>query len=139
MFSKSNLLATLAGAITMFFLGYLIWGVLTASLFEEHTLIDFMKDPPDFLFIILGNLFGAFAMSTLYGKWARGIHSAKEGAEFGALFGVFVGLGAWFVQYATANLMDLNGYLINVPLEIIYYVVVGVVIALVYKATRPKE
>ena len=34
MFSKQNLLATVAGTVTMFVLGYLIWGMATASFFE---------------------------------------------------------------------------------------------------------
>ncbi len=135
MFSKSNVLATLAAAIAMFLLGYLIWGVITVDLFEQYVVGDVMKDPPDFVFILLGNLFQAFAMSTLYGKWARGNHSAKQGAELGIWFGIFVGLGVWFVQYATTNFMDLTGYLIEAALEIVYYALIGIVIALVYKAT----
>ena len=135
MFSKSNVLATLAGAVTLFLLGFLIWGVATVDLFEEYVLSDVMKDPPDFVFILLGNLFAAFAMSTLYGKWARGHHSAKEGVAFGIWIGVFVGLGIWFVQYATTTFMNLTGYLIDAVLEIVYYALAGMVIALVYKAT----
>ena len=135
MFSKSNVLATLAGTIAMFLLGYLIWGVVTVDVFEAYVVSDVMKDPPDFVFILLGNLFQAFAMSTLYGKWARGTHSAKQGAELGILFGIFVGLGVWFVQYATTNFMNLTGYLIEAVLEIVYYALTGIVIALVYKAT----
>lgn len=138
MFSKSNLLATLAGTVTMFLLGYLIWGIATVDLMEGYTLNSLMKDPPDFLFILLGNLFCAFAISTIYGKWARGHHSAKEGAELGVLFGIFVGFGIWFIQYATMEWMELTGYLINGVLEIIFYTVAGIVIALVYKATSAK-
>lgn len=114
-------------------------GVATADLFEGYVISDVMKDPPDFMFIIIGNLFQAFAMCTLYSKWSRGHHSAKEGAEFGLWFGVFVGLGIWMIQYATANLMALNGYLIDAVLEIVYYAVAGVVIAMMYKATSPKS
>ncbi|MET1258898.1 MAG: hypothetical protein HRT65_08330 [Flavobacteriaceae bacterium] len=139
MFSKQNLLATLVTTVVMFLLGYLIWGVATADLFEGYVISDVMKDPPDFMFIIIGNLFQAFAMCTLYSKWSRGHHSAKEGAEFGLWFGVFVGLGIWMIQYATANLMALNGYLIDAVLEIVYYAVAGVVIAMMYKATSPKS
>ena len=93
MFSKSNLLATLVGGVAMFVLGYLFWGMLGESLMEGHTLTNVMKDPPEFIILFLGCLLGAFALSTLYGKWARGHHSAKEGAEFGLWVGVFVGLG----------------------------------------------
>ena len=135
MFSKSNLLATLVAAVTMFLLGYLIWGVATVDLFEGHSLNNVMKDPPDFLFIILANLIGAFALSTIYGKWARGHHSPKEGAEFGLWIGIFVGLSVFLLMYGTSELMDLTGHLIEAVLDIIYYVIIGAVIALIYKST----
>ncbi len=135
MFSKSNVLATLAGAVTLFLLGFLIWGVAMDDLFEQYVIGDSVKEHPDFIFILLGNLFSAFAMCTLYGKWARGAHSAKQGAEFGIWFGIFVGFGIWFVQYATTTIMSLTGYLIDAIVEIVYYALTGIVIALVYKAT----
>lgn len=138
MFSKSNLLATLSGTITMFFLGYLIWGVATQDFFEAHTLTSSMKDPVNFPFIILGNLFGAFALSSLYGKWARGHHSAKEGMEFGAWVGIFVGLGMGLLWYGTSEMMDLTGHLVEAFLDIVYYIIVSIVIALAYKATSKK-
>jgi len=66
MFTKQNLLATLAGFAVMFLLGYAIWGFALADFFEGHSLNNFMKDPPDMLFIALGNLIGAFALSSIY-------------------------------------------------------------------------
>ena len=135
MFSKSNLLATVAATVVMFLLGYLIWGVATVDFFESHTITNAMKDPVDFTYIILGNLLGSFALSTLYGKWARGHHSAKEGAEFGIWIGVFVGLGMGLLWYGTSTMMDLTGHLAEAVLDIVFYLIIGTVIALVYKAT----
>ena len=135
MFSKSNVLATLVAAIAMFLLGFLIWGVATADFFAQHSSNDLMKDPPIMGFIFLGNLVGAFALSSLYGKWARGQHSAKEGFEFGAWIGVFVGIGMGLVWYATSEWMDLTGHLVQAVIDIVYYGVIGLIIAVVYKAT----
>lgn len=138
MFSKSNLLATLVAAIAMFVLGYVFWGMLGESLLEGHSLTNVMKDPPDFIHLFLGCLVGAFALSTLYGKWARGHHSAKEGAEFGVWVGIFVGLGMGLIWFATATMMDLTGHIIDAIINIIYYTIIGVLIALMYKATSDK-
>ncbi|MEM1337761.1 MAG: hypothetical protein AAF717_15415 [Bacteroidota bacterium] len=135
MFSKSNVLATLAATIVLFLLGFLIWGVVMDDFFEQHAIGDSVKEHPDFTFIVLGNLFSAFAICTLYGQWARGSHSAKQGAEFGIWIGVFVGLGLWFVQYATTTIMSLTGYLVDAVLQMVYYAITGMVIALVYKAS----
>lgn len=138
MFSKSNLLATIVATVTMFVLGYLLWGMIAESIMGDHVVTNVMKDPPDFVFIFLGNLISAFALCTLYSKWARGHHSAKEGAEFGAWIGVFMGLGAGLIMFATANLMTLTGHLMDFILNLVFFTVTGVVIALVYNATSPK-
>jgi len=139
MFSKQNLLATLAGFAVMFLLGYAIWGFATVDFFEGHTVNNVMKEMPDMLFLILSNLFAAFALSTIYGKWARGHHSAKDGFQYGAWIGFFVGIGLGLLWYSTSDIFDLTGQLVNGVIEIIFYGLIGVAIALVYKATASKE
>lgn len=138
MFTKQNLLATLTGFLVMFFLGYLIWGIATADFFDGHTLNDFSKDPPDMLFVAISNLVAAFVVSTLYGKWSGGNYGAKDGFVFGAWIGLFTGAGLGLLWYATANLMDLQGYLAEAVLEIIFYGIMGAAIGAVYKKTEPK-
>ncbi|WP_190809971.1 hypothetical protein [Flagellimonas sp. S3867] len=139
MFSKSNLLATLAGGATMFLLGYLIWGVATVDFFAEHSLVNAMKEVPNMGLIVVGNLVQAFALSTLYSKWARGHHSMGQGFQFGAWVGVFVGVGMGLIWYATSNWMDFTGHTVEAIIDIIYYGIAGAVIALVYQKTATKE
>jgi hypothetical protein len=138
MFTKQNLLATLAGFAVMFLLGYAIWGVATVDFYESHTLTNIMKDPPDMLFIALGNLIAAFALSSLYGKWARGVHSFSEGFQFGAWIGIFMGVGMGLLWYGIWELMDITAHLVEAVLDIVYYGIIGAVIAIVYKAAAPK-
>ena len=141
MFSKQNLLATVAGTVTMFVLGYLIWGMATASFFEAHSIINVMKPDEEMNmgFIFLGNLFAAFGMSSLYGKWARGYHGFGEGFGFGAWIGFIIGVGMGLLWLGTSNFMDATGHLAEAALDIVFYGVVGAVISLVYKATAKKE
>lgn len=141
MFNKQNLLATLAGTVVMFILGYLIWGVATASFYEEHSLTEAMKSEEEMslLMVFLGNLVMAFAMSSLYGKWSGGNHSASQGMQFGAWVGVFVGVGMGLLWYGTSNLMDSTAHMAEAVLDIIFYAIAGAVIALVYKSTAAKE
>lgn len=138
MFSKSNLLATLAAAITMFLLGWVIWGIALADFFESHSLVTVMKDEPSLPLIFVSNLIGAFILSSIYSKWARGHHSAGEGAEYGIAIGAFTGISMGLMWYATSEWMDFTGYIAEAVVEIIYYMIVGIVIALVYKATSKK-
>ncbi|MER3375454.1 MAG: hypothetical protein RIM83_12525 [Allomuricauda sp.] len=139
MFSKSNLLATLVGAIVMFFLGYLIWGIATVDFFTEHTIVNTMKETPDLALIAVSNVIGAFILSILYSKWARGHHSLGQGFEFGALIGAFIGLSMGLLWFATANMMDLTGHVVEAILDIIFYGIIGISIALVYQKTAKKE
>lgn len=138
MFTKQNLLATLAGFAVMFLLGYAIWGVATVDFYESHSLNNIMKDPPEMLYIALGNLIAVFALSSLYGKWARGVHSFSEGFQFGAWIGIFVGLGMGLLWYGIMELMDITAHLVEAVLDIVYYGIIGAVIAIVYKAAAPK-
>ncbi len=138
MFTKQNLLATLAGFVVMFLLGYAIWGYATADFFESHTLNSFMKDPPDMLIIAISNLLAVFALSTIYGKWAAGNYSAASGFNFGFWIGVFIGLGINLLTYGTTEMMDLTGHLVEAVIDIIFYGILGAVIGMVYKGTAPK-
>ena len=137
MFSKQNLLATFAGFLVMYILGFLIWGIATADFFDSHTINDVSKDP-DMVFLAISNLVAAFVVSTLYGKWSGGNYGAKDGFGFGAWIGLFTGVGLGLIWYATMTVMDLQGYLAEAILEIIFYGIMGAVIGIVYKATQPK-
>lgn len=135
MFSKSNVLATIIGFVVMFLLGYAIWGIATAEFFEAHATNSIMKDPPDMLFIALGNLIGTFAISTIYGKWAAGTYSAANGFSFGIWIGIFVGLGMGLLWYGTSELMDITGHMVEALIDIIFYGIIGAVIGFVYQKT----
>jgi uncharacterized membrane protein (DUF485 family) len=139
MFSKSNLLATLVAAIVMFFLGYLIWGIATVDFFTEHTIVNAMKEVPDLGIIALANLIASFILSILYSKWARGHHSLGQGFEFGAWIGALIGLGMGLITYATVSWMDITAHLVEAIIDIIFYGIIGAIIALIYKKTAAKE
>ncbi|WP_297797379.1 hypothetical protein [uncultured Eudoraea sp.] len=138
MFTKQNLLATLAGFAVMFVLGYVIWGFAAADFFESHSLNEIMKDPPEMLLLAISNIIAVFALSTIYGKWARGIHNTGQGFKFGIWIGIFTGLGLGLLSQSTTELMDMTGQIVEAILEIVFYGIIGAVIALVYKATAPK-
>ncbi|MCJ7465635.1 MAG: hypothetical protein MUO53_02960 [Maribacter sp.] len=139
MFTKQNLLATLAGFAAMFLLGYGIWEFLLADFFDSHTLKSFMNEEMNMPLIAGSNLIAAFALSSIYGKWARGHHSATDGFQFGAWIGVFTGFGIGLLNQAVMGLMDIPGTLVNGIMEVFFYGIIGAVIALVYKATAAKS
>jgi hypothetical protein len=137
MFSKSNLLSTLVGAIFLFFGGYLVWEILAGDFFAEHagSATGVWKETNDLVYVALGCLIEAFFLSTIYGKWANGVHGAKNGFEFGALFGGFTGFGIGFLYYGVANLSDMTGVVAGGIIEMLFMGIAGAIIALVYKST----
>ena len=138
MFSKSNLLATLVAGVFLFFGGYVIWGILMVDFFAEHagTATGVMKEEVDMFHIALGSLIQAFFMGTIYSKWSQGVHNAKNGFQFGALVGAFMGIGIGLLWFATSNLNDFTGTTVEAILEIIFFGIAGAIIGMVYKATN---
>ena len=137
MFSKSNLLSTLATGIFLFLGGYLVWGILTVDFFAEHagSATGVSKEAIDLIYVAIGCLLEAFFMTAIYSKWANGVHSASEGFQFGALLGALFGFGEMFIWLGTSNLSDMTGFLVGGVINVIFMGVAGVVLALVYKAT----
>ncbi len=139
MFTKSNLLATLAGFFVLYLLGWVFYGVIAEDFFKLHTIIaESHKDESiDAVWqIAIGSIILSFFMSTIYNKWSRGNYNIKNGFEFGALIGALIGIGLGVIMYATVNFMDFTGQIVDGIWSILYYGLAGVAIALTYKATQ---
>lgn len=140
MLSKTNLIATLVTGIWSFFGGYLLWGFLVDPFLKEHSAsTDLVKETPDFLFLVIGCLLSAFAFCTIYSKWARGYHKTSSGLNFGLWIGIFTGFGSGIISYATANMLDLTGTMINGVTYIVFFVVMGMLASFVYDKVKSSE
>src|SRR3982750_3703069 len=67
------LAATIAGAVTLFLLGYLIYGVLLEPYFKSHMIQHpgLMKEPmPDMVPLVLANLVVAALFAFVFDYWA---------------------------------------------------------------------
>lgn len=142
MFSKTNLISTIVVAVWAFFGGYLIWGLLLESFNADHlgTATGVMKEMDDVnsLYIIIGSVVTAFAISTVYSKWARGSHSLSQGAQFGIWVGIILGFGDRIVEYGVANLLDLTGTLVNGVAYVVFFMIMGIFASLVYGKVKAK-
>jgi hypothetical protein len=140
MFSKTNLISTLVTTLWGFFGGYLLWGLIGDPLMEDHALsAGLMKDPPDFIHLILGCLIVGLIFSAIYSKWARGAHNPSHGMQFGILIGLYSGLGSGLIDFSTANIMDLTGTFINAVIYVVHFAIMGVLASMVYKKFSPSE
>lgn len=127
MFTKSNLISTVVGALWAYFGGMLLWDILGSSLFE-----NFSDNTPDQLHLIIACVILAFAFSTIYSKLSGGGHSLSHGAQFGLWVGIFVGFGERWFDFAFSATPILNDAIINGILNIVFFVIMGVLASLVY-------
>lgn len=123
--TQKFLIASLIGGVVFFLLGYLFYIVLLGSFFEGHSVgTGYMKDPPDFLFIILGNLADGALLAYIFLKWA-GIKTPATGAQAGAVIGLLMALAWDLLMYGTSNLMDITGTLADVIVVTIMMAIAG--------------
>lgn len=111
--SRKFITAVVAGSVTMLLVGFLLYGVVFASLFREGALMipGVMRQAPEILWIIAGQV-GFGILLTLVISW-RGATGIVNGAATGALFGFLMAVGYDFAQYGTSNLWTLRATLLD--------------------------
>lgn len=92
--NRNFLLATVAGAVTLFVVGGFFYGF-----FADFFANDVSKAVPIWWALGLGELLFAAVLTLVLG-W-KGVASGKEGFQAGALFGALLGLGMGLAGYAT--------------------------------------
>lgn len=139
--SLSNLSAVVASFVLIFFLNYIFYGVVAAEFYENHSgsATGVMKQEVNMIFIALGTLVQAIALTLLYRRWAQGTHEVSSGFRFGALAGLFAGFGMMFVMYGTSNLYDLTAFAVDGLWYVVLYGLCGALIALSMKKVGAKS
>ena len=137
MFTKSNLLGTLVGAVASFGLTVLFFGLLLGSFLDKYhyDIGGLHKDEPSDLLVYLPMILMGFILSTIYGKFKKENHSFMGGFEIGAWVSAFFFLGMNIFYNNNLNHIELTGLIIGGVVGVIMYGIVGGLIALVYKAT----
>jgi uncharacterized membrane protein YagU involved in acid resistance len=100
------LVATVAGGAAMFLFGFLIYGLLLdASVMKPNMNVyaGLMKDPPDWISLILANLVYSFLLALVFDKWAS-IRTASGGAVGGAILVFLITLTMQLFNMAFMNL-----------------------------------
>jgi len=139
--SLPNLVAIVASFIILFFLNYIFYGILAAEFFENHagSATGVQKQDVDMMFIFLGTVIQAIALTFLYGKWSQGNHNFADGFRFGALAGLFAGFGMTMIMYGTSNLFDMTALVVDGIWYIFLYGLCGAVIALSMKKVAARS
>ncbi len=139
------LAATVAGGITFFILGFLLYGlVLDPMVMKPNMNPDALKlinEPPNFVPLVLANFVSAFLLAYIFDKWA-GIRTFRGGLEGGAV--------VWFLISLSFQLMFLafmkmyNNYtpanvdvVASIPMGAIGGGVIGQVLGMMNKEAAP--
>lgn len=130
--TKKFLMGTVAGGISYFFLGYLIYGMALTDFMGEHSTANVQRPMEEMIWwsLLVGNFAGGAMLSYVFLKWAN-ISSFGAGLSAGATLGFFFACTFDFVMYATANLMDLTGIVTDVVAFTVMTALCGGVVAAV--------
>ncbi len=135
--NKRLIFGGLAGGITSFLLGWLIYGIMLKDMMksmEGSTPIP-MKAVPDMLPLIFGNMFLGFFLAFLFSSWAN-IKTAVGGLKGGAIVGLFMAAGYDLIMYSTTDAFVFQGVIFDVGINIVMVGVTGAVVGWVLGATE---
>ena len=136
------LIATIAGAITIFILGYLIYGIVLVPYLKENMFqyVGLNKEPtPDFVPLILSNTVKAFLLAFVFEYWAR-IRTFVAGLRGGAIIMFLIALSTDLSFLGYMNLFrGFTPVIVDVLAETVRVALAGGAIAVVLGWKRAAE
>lgn len=108
------LLAAVAGGLSFFLLGWLLYGTLLVDFFRNNagSVQNLDKTPMELWAIALGNLCSGLLLAMIYDRWAA-ITTFSAGARAGAWIGLLMALGMDLVMYGTTNISNMAATLVD--------------------------
>ena len=130
--NKKLIIGTVAGGVTFFVLGFVLYGIVLESFFANHagSATGVLKTEIMFWPLILGNLALAALLSYVFLKWAK-IKSFGGGMKAGAIIGFLIALSLDMILYDTTNMMDLTASIVDVIVFTVMTAIGGGVIGMV--------
>lgn len=89
------------------------------------------KDPPDFMWLVIGTLILGFLFSFIYPMMAGDGGKVAEGLKYGILIGLIISLPSALMGYATWEVATLGEWITDVFGALIIFAVAGVGLAFV--------
>ena len=135
MSAKSFVLATVAGGVTLFVLGGLLYGLLLHDFFESHSAANTMRETPIWWALIIGELLLAALVTLIFGRWAS-ISTPLGGLKAGAIIGLLLAAAINFTMFAVSTVfVDPTAGVVDAVVSAIRLGIGGAVIGLVLGKT----
>ncbi len=122
--NQKCILATVAGGVTLFVLGFVIYGVLLADFFAN----DAMAEAPAYWAVAAGQLAGGALLALVLSWRAAGgpVEAFKAGGSVGLLFSLSMGL----TMFGTTEGMYTVGTVVgDAVVSVVMYGIAGMVVA----------
>lgn len=126
------ILATLAGALTSFILGFLMYGIAFADFFAANvgSATGVIKDPPNLAAIGLGQIPLGLFLALAIQRWDDA-PSLGTGVKVGALLGLLITLSFDLMLYGSMNIQNETATLVDPLISTVMLAVTGGVVGLV--------
>ena len=127
------LLAGIIGGVTLFILGFIVYGMLMGDFMAANAGAPGVNKPMEeisFGWLIISNLASGFFLAVVFGRYAN-INTASAGLQAGAVIGFLMALGVDSAMYATSYLYNMKGMLADIVLWTIMSSITGGVVAAV--------
>lgn len=134
------ILATLAGGVIFFLLGWLVFGILLMDFYQANITEypGLWKEMPNLVLIALANLVFAFLLAFIFQRWA-GITTFGRGFLSGLLVTVLIMLVFDIWMFAGMNLFKPVVLVVDVLVNTLMGGIVGGVIGWILGTGRKKE
>jgi len=121
----------IAGAVTTFLLGWVIFGMLLMDLMNKHpgAAGNIGRATPEFLYLALGNVVMGFLFAYLFIK--ANINSLGSGFINGGIIGLLMSAGYNCIWYGTSIAVSKTGMAIDVAGSTVMFAISGAVVGLV--------
>lgn len=135
--NSKTLIAVTAGFVVLFVLGFVLYGLLLMDFFEANagTATGVYKDPPQWLWLVVGEFVAAFTLVVVLG-WA-GVRTTSEGLGKGAIFGFLVSLAIGLVMLGSTNISNLAATLVDPIVSAIRFGAAGAVVGMLLGREAP--
>lgn len=137
---KKILISAIAGGVFNFLLGWLVYGILLASVMKELSspdvaLISLKEEEIRLGYLFLSCTIGALLMAYIFVK-AGNINTWRSGAKTGAVIGLL--MASWINSslYSMTKYFTFNGMLFDVAVNTVMAAATGVVVALVISRVK---
>jgi uncharacterized integral membrane protein len=128
---KQRIMATAAGFVVFFMLGWVVYGMLLMDFFTTNagSATGVPRSDADMIWwaLIVGNIMQVYLLVYIFGNWAN-ITTFSGGAKAGAIIGLIMGLGIDLTFYATTNMMNLTATLVDPLVITVMYSITGGVV-----------